>query len=395
MRGSTRSPLLCRHARSIVILLFAALGALRLGAQSVPGMPASFERPGSYDGWIARIDGAGRTVWTARFGGMGADAVRALAATQDGKVLAAGQVEDPNRGLDGWAAMLDASGKLLWEQTYDRGGTEMLTAVAVFPSGFLLGGFRTVAAEGTVAWLLAVDASGTVLAERSLEPGGFDSVVALAAAKGGALVAGVRGEPGGSSHGWLAQVDAPLGITARDRLPGRIGLTAIAVRPDGVIVTGADRARGWLDFRDGAEASGAWHDMTPSLPCETSAFDDLTVTDDGGVVAVGWCAGYAGDRDALLVRLDPTLKLVSYRTYGGSEHDEAAAVAIWPERHLAVGGATASAGAGKHDVQLMRLTVVGEPVWERLLGDAGDDRAAAVMPFAGDLIVAGYQKVWR
>ena len=112
-------------------------------------------------------------------------------------------------------------------------------------------------------------------------------------------------------------------------------------------------------------------------------------------MAVGWCVGYAGDRDALIVRLDPTLKLVWYRTYGGSEHDEAAAVAVWPDLHLAVGGATKSAGAGKHDVHVMRLTVVGEPVWERLLGDAGDDRAAAVMPLAGDLIVAGYQKVWR
>lgn len=385
-------PLLRRHARTILILLFAALGASRLGAQSVPGMPASADRPGSYDGWIARIDGAGRTVWTARFGGMGADAVRALAATQDGKVLAAGQVEDPDRGLDGWAAMLDASGKSLWEQTYDRGGAEVLTAIAVVPAGLLLGGFRTEADGGTVAWLIVIDDAGTILAERSLESGGFDSVVALAAAEGGALVAGVRGEPGGRSHGWLAQVDATLGIAARDRLSDRIGPTAIAVRPDGVIVTGADRGRGWLDFRD---AAGTWHDMTPSLPCETSALDDLTVADDGGVVAVGWCVGYAGDRDALLVRLDPTLKLVWYRTYGGSEHDEAAAVAVWPERHVAVGGATRSAGAGKHDVQLMRLTVAGEPVWERLLGNAGDDRAAAVMPFAGDLIVAGYQKVWR
>ncbi|MDE0221772.1 MAG: hypothetical protein OXJ90_21060 [Spirochaetaceae bacterium] len=385
-------PLLRRHGRPVLVLLFAALSVLRLGAQSVAGPPSGVERSGSYDGWVARVDDAGRTVWTARFGGMGADAVRALAATDDGKVLAAGQVEDPARGLDGWAAMLDASGKPLWEASYDRSGTEVLSAIAVLPSAFLLGGFRTVAAGGTVAWLLVVDASGTVLAERSLESGGFDSVVALAAAEGGALVVGVRGEPGGRSHGWLAQVDATLGIAARDRLPGRIGPTAIAVRPDGVIVTGADRGHGWLDFRDGA---GAWHDMTPSLPCGTSAFDDLTVADDGGVVAVGWCVGYAGDRDALLVRLDPTLKLVWYRTYGGSEHDEAAAVAVWPERQLAVGGATRSAGAGKHDVQLMRLTVAGEPVWERLLGNAGDDRTAAVMPFAGDLIVAGYQKVWR
>ena len=331
-------------------------------------------------------------MWTARFGGMGADAVRALAATEGGRILAAGQIEDPDRGLDGWAAMLDASGKPLWEASYDRGGTEVLTAIAVVPAGLLLGGFRTEADGGTVAWLIVVDDAGTILAERSLESGGFDSVVALAATEGGALVAGVRGEPGGRSHGWLAQVDATLGIAARERLPGRIGPTAMAVRPDGVIVTGADRGRGWLDFRDGA---GTWHDMTPSLPCETSAFDDLTVADDGGVAAVGWCVGHAGDRDALLVRLDPALKLVWYRTYGGSEHDEAAAVAVWPERHLAVGGATRSAGAGKHDVQLMRLTVVGEPVWERLLGNAGDDRAAAVMPFAGDLIVAGYQKVWR
>ena len=385
-------PLLRRYARTILLLLFAALGALRPGAQDIPGVPASVERPGSYDGWVARIDGAGRTVWTARFGGMGADAVRALAATEGGRILAAGQIEDPDRGLDGWAAMLDASGKPLWEASYDRGGTEVLTAIAVVPAGLLLGGFRTEADGGTVAWLIVADDAGTILAERSLDSGGFDSVVALAAAESGALVAGVRGEPEGRAHGWLAQVDATLGIAARDRLPDRIGPTAIAVRPDGVIVTGADRGRGWLDFRD---AAGTWHDMTPSLPCGTSAFDDLTVADDGGVVAVGWCAGYAGDRDALLVRLDLALKMVWFRTYGGSEHDEAAAVAVWPERHLAVGGATRSAGAGKHDVQLMRLTAVGAPVWERLLGNAGDDRAAAVMPFAGDLIVAGYQKVWR
>ena len=153
-------PLLCRYV--LLILLFAALGALRLGAQSVPGMPSSVERPGSYDGWVARIDGAGRTVWTARFGGMGADAVRALAATQDGKVLAAGQVEDPDRGLDGWAAMLDASGEPLWEQTYDRGGTEVLTAIAVVPAGLLLGGFRTEADGGTVAWLIVIDDAGTI-----------------------------------------------------------------------------------------------------------------------------------------------------------------------------------------------------------------------------------------
>ncbi len=365
---------------------------LRLGAQSVPVMPSGVDRPGSYDGWVARIDDTGRTVWTARFGGMGADAVRALAAAEDGMILAAGQVEDPARGLDGWAAMLDASGMTLWEVSYDRGGTEVLTAIAVVPTGFLLGGFRTAAAGGTVAWLLVVDASGAVLAERSLESGGFDSVVALAAAEGGTLVAGVRGEPGGRSHGWLAQVDATLGIHARDRLPDRIGPTAIAVRPDGMIVTGADRGRGWLDFRDGA---GTWHDMTPSLPCETSAFDDLTVTGDGGVLLAGRCVGNGGESDALVVRLDPGLRLEWYRTYGGAGHDAAAAMAIWPETQLVFGGASASAGAGKHDVWLMRLDGTGEAVWERFLGDAGDDRASAVLPLAGDVIVAGYRKVWR
>ena len=373
-------------------MLLVALSVLRLGAQSAVGLPSSVERPGSYDGWIARLDDAGRIMWTARFGGMGSDAVRALATTEDGAVLAVGQAEHPAGGLDGWAAMLDPSGMTLWESSYDRGGTEVLSAAAALPAGYLLGGFRSVASGGTVAWLLTVDAAGITVAERSLESGHFDSVVALAATERGVLIAGVRGEPGGRSHGWLAQADGNLRITARERVPGRIGLTDIAVRPDGVIVTGADRGRGWLDFRD---KGGTWREVTPALPCETSAFGDVTVTDDGGVVAAGWCRSYDGDTDALLVRLDPGLKLEWYQTYGGSSHDAAAAVAIWPETQLVFGGASRSAGAGKHDIWLVRLDGAGEPVWERYLGDAGDDRATAVMPLAGDLIVAGYWKIWR
>ncbi len=364
---------------------------LRLDAQSV-GLPPGLDRPGSYDVWVARVDGAGHVVWTARFGGMGADAARALAAAEDGMVLAAGQVEDRTRGLDGWAAMLDSSGTPLWERTYDRGGTEVLAAAAALPAGYLLGGFRTVAAGGTVAWLLAVDGSGSVVAERSLESGGFDSVVALAATERGALVAGVRGEPGGGSHGWVARVDATFRITARERVPGRIGLADIAVRPDGVLATGSDGVSGWLDFRDGA---GTWHEVTPAVACDRSAFDDLAVTGDGGVLLAGRCGGHGGDSDALVVRLDPGLKLEWYRTYGGAGHDTAAAVAIRPETQLLFGGATGSAGAGKHDVWLVRLDGTGEALWERFLGDAGDDRATAVLPLADGVIVAGYRKVWR
>ena len=371
--------------------MFATLSVLRIAAQSVD-MPASLDRPGSYDGWIARLDDSGQVVWTARFGSPGADAIRALAATKDGLVLAVGQVEHAAGGLDGWAAVLDPSGIPLWEEAYDRGRTEVLTTVAALPGGYLLGGFRAVATGGTVAWLLAIDRAGTVVAERSLEAGGFDSVNALAATANGALVAGSRGEVGGRSHGWLTQVDESLRITARQRLPGRINPTDIAIGRDGVIATGSDHGRGWLDFRDEA---GRWRAVTPSLPCGTSSFDAVTVTDDGGVVAVGWCGGYDGDTDALLVRLDPTLKLQWYRTYGGSDHDEATAVASWPEKHLVFGGASRSAGAGKHDVWLVRLDGAGEPFWERHLGDAGDDRATAVMPFGGDLIIAGYRKIWR
>lgn len=69
---------------------------------------------------------------------------------------------------DYWLSKIDANGKIIWSQQYNRQGSEKGTAIAVLPSGNIMAaGKCETSFTGTIGpWLLLVDKNGKLLKEQ-------------------------------------------------------------------------------------------------------------------------------------------------------------------------------------------------------------------------------------
>ncbi len=119
--------------------------------------------------------------------------------------------------------------------------------------------------------------------------------------------------------------------------------------------------------------------------------NEIAMLPDGGFIVAGWTESTgAGKEDAWLLRLDCFGTILWERTCGGGEDEKAIAVAVPPGGGFIVAGSTASKGAGKGDVWVLRLDPSGRLLWERTYGGGGDDRAYDVPPLpGGGFLVAG------
>jgi hypothetical protein len=95
------------------------------------------------DGYVLKLDPSGsRAVYATYFGGSDADTVNAVALDRSGRTVVAGWTRSPDlfgttgRGeSDGFIAMLDAQGTLLWIRRFGGSGVDWFTSVAIAPDG--------------------------------------------------------------------------------------------------------------------------------------------------------------------------------------------------------------------------------------------------------------------
>jgi len=136
----------------------------------------------SYDIWVVKIDSNRNIVWERCIGGPDGDLFYDATATPDGGVLVLGKIKDPGGdisqhygGTDAWLCRLDASGNILWEQTYGGPGDERL--MKVIPTSrdtyMMVGDFYT--SEGLIdcqkdssaiekdVWVVEIDTLGNLL----------------------------------------------------------------------------------------------------------------------------------------------------------------------------------------------------------------------------------------
>jgi len=115
-------------------------------------------------------------------------------------------------------------------------------------------------------------------------------------------------------------------------------------------------------------------------------------TEDGGYVIVGYTQSYGqGERDFYLVRTDQYGDTLWTRTYGGSEFDEASAVAQTEDGGLIIVGYTTSFGVSGREVYLVKTDSNGDTLWTRLKGGWADDQGRSVIQTSdGGYIIAGF-----
>ena len=115
---------------------------------------------GRWDFWVLKCDNKGNKIWSKHYGGGDTDKAHCIIATKDKHYILAGYTYSYGEGsLDGWLLKIDGSGKQIWTQTVGDISIDEITHIAPAGDG------KYVATGYTDVWIL--DEEGNNLSEDS------------------------------------------------------------------------------------------------------------------------------------------------------------------------------------------------------------------------------------
>ncbi len=133
------------------------------GGYAIAGWINSFGAGGD-DFWLVKTDALGNMVWNQAYGGKASDEAYSLVATSDGGYILVGETDSFGAGgYDFWLVKTDASGNMVWNQTY--GGTSAETAYSLVATadGYAIAGKTwSLGAGGADFWLVKTNEIGVV-----------------------------------------------------------------------------------------------------------------------------------------------------------------------------------------------------------------------------------------
>ncbi|AXI24710.1 hypothetical protein CFE53_00390 [Methanofervidicoccus sp. A16] len=315
----------------------------------VAGRTKSFGA-GGYDIWILRLDENGNVKWQKTYGGSYRDWADAVAIAPNGDIIVAGYTYSFGAGGgDFWILRLDENGNVKWKRTYGGSNWDGADAVAIAPNGDIIVAGYTYsfgAGEGDF-WILRLDENGNVKWQRTY--GGSDDDIARAiaiASNEDIIVAGYTNSFGtGGKDIWILRLDKNGNVKWRKTYGGNRGDEAYAI----------------------------------------------TIASNEDIIVAGYTNSFGtGGKDIWILRLDKNGNVKWEKTYGGSDDDEAYAVAIAPNGDVVVAGRTGSFGAGGSDFWILRLDENGNVKWEKTYGGSYWDEAYAItIAPNGNCIVGG------
>jgi hypothetical protein len=115
------------------------------------------------EGWIAKTDSEGDSVWLRIAGGSGDDEFLTLCATQDGDYIAGGRTASAGSGkFDGWLLRFTQNGTVLWEKSYGGPENDVIQKILQASFGAFLGvGYTTSPIDWDQnAWAIKVNDDG-------------------------------------------------------------------------------------------------------------------------------------------------------------------------------------------------------------------------------------------
>ncbi|MFC7229238.1 hypothetical protein N0B31_17695 [Salinirubellus salinus] len=135
------------------------------------------------DGWVVRLDASGTELWsrtyTADTTAERSDGFRGVTATSDGGVVLAGVTRTATNDDDAWVVKLDTSGDVVWSTTAGGEGFDQAVDVeALSDDSVVFYGSKQVETDSglfqTKPWLVRVDATGNILWQQTYDfPLGF------------------------------------------------------------------------------------------------------------------------------------------------------------------------------------------------------------------------------
>jgi hypothetical protein len=117
--------------------------------------------------------------------------------------------------------------------------------------------------------------------------------------------------------------------------------------------------------------------------------------DDGFTIAAQTNSFGNGELDAYLIRTDSKGDSLWTKTFGGAETDRVFSIDIAKNGAILLAGITYSYGAGDRDAYIIKTDPSGEMLWQKTYGGAGYDNAHTVIVNHDDeIILTGYGEFW-
>ena len=291
------------------------------------------------------------TLWTRTFGGPRADHGYSVQQTADNGYIIAGETHSYGAGeSDVWLIKTDANGDTLWTKTiggphYDDGYSVQQTT----DGGYIIAGgtYKFSPLGNWDVYLIKTDASGNTLWTKTF--GGTEGDYGYSVQQttdGGYIIAGyTESYSVGESDVWLIKTDAS-------------GNTL------------------WTKTFGGTEKDYG---------------RSVQQTADGGYIIAGYTESYgAGGYDVWLIKTEANGNTLWTKTFGGTDEDKAYSVQQTADGGYIIAGYTASYGAGRYDVYLIKTGADGDTLWTRTFGGTNWDDGYSVQQTAdGGYIIAG------
>ena len=341
-------------------------------------------------------------VWDRAFGGPANDWAYAMTGSRGGGLATAGRTASKGAGgEDVYVLRLDGGGTLVWDRTYGGSATDRARAIIeTGDGGFAVAGATESKGAGEFdVWLLKLDAVGELIWDRYFGGRATDWASAIVETSDGGLVmaAYTQATTEDAYDFWVIKVDANGELVWERQFggPATDWASAIAETNDGgLVVVGHTESKGagdadmWI-IKLSADGELLW-DRTVGGSARDYA-SAVTATGDGGLVVAGPIESDGAEGvDIQVLKLDVSGELIWDRRFGGASADWVRAVVETRDGGYAVAGYTMSKGAGLNDVWLLKLDAGGGLLWDRTYGGTANDWARALVEMPdGSLAMAG------
>lgn len=291
--------------------------------------------------YLAKTASNGNLVWYTYFGGWGEDCGSDVTVTSDGFIVVAGVSSswdliedakiDPNSGrtpddYNFYLIKANMDGLSLWEKAYgDTGHVEWGTAVAVWPTGYLMAGYQHKSEVEEDFYFVKTDTGGNVLWQKAHETDNVDRAYSVIRTSDGNFVAG----------GYSSTIDAAVTHPYLVKLDG-----------SGAIL---------------------W-ERTLGSPTSVERIFDITETSDGGIAGVGVANLTSTHVSALyVVKTDGNGQQQWANAYTQSGIIEGRSIVENADGSLVVCGQN----VGQNAIQVAKLNAAGNLLWADSSGVAG------------------------
>ncbi|MBI5524836.1 MAG: hypothetical protein HY897_00730 [Deltaproteobacteria bacterium] len=301
---------------------------------------------------VVALDLGGNHLWSRVIGSTHEDAPYTIRQTADSGYVIAGYTATSKDVSDFLIVKLAADGSLEWSRTFDFAGTgDIAYAVRqTADGGYLVAGSTNIGGSGEMkALILKLTATGAVSWAKTVDGGGCTGLELTA--DDGFVTAGVTRKYGTSADMFVVKYGA-----------------------DGVV---------------------QWAETVGGPQLESSNWDGIRQTADGGYIAAGKTRSFSvggDDDDLFLVKLKPDGTLDWCRATGGAGDDAAWTISQTKDGGFVAGGKMQDPNnptPGAADILLVRMDAAANLLWAVTLGDDTFQEIEEVKEIDDGYVIAG------